>query len=292
MPTFRQPSLPAVLLALALLLVGCGSAEYVGSYGPRTAHGAGVQATAMADTEGLALAEGAESAPAARAPSALSVDANAVEEAQAPAAPPPGSPPSGAAGEASKPADPAAEPPRARELVIYTARFVMAVFQVEQGLAAVEKITEANGGYVALRRDREIVVRVPRGRFDAIVAGMDEVGDVLHREIRAEDVTEAHVDLEIRIKNARAMQKRLSELLSRASVKEALEIEKQLRRVTEELELLEGRLKLLRDRIAFSTITVQFQPRGARIPSARVRLPFPWLPSVNLATLLSLTEEK
>ena len=88
------------------------------------------------------------------------------------------------------------------------------------------------------------------------------------------------------------MQRRLSDLLSRASVKDALEIEKELHRVTQELELLEGRMKVLKDKVALSTITVAFEARGAAIQTARIRLPFPWLGALNLPSLLSLSEEK
>ena len=92
--------------------------------------------------------------------------------------------------------------------------------------------------------------------------------------------------------NQIAEQQRLSELLHRASVKDALEIEKELHRVTEELERLEGQMKVLKDRLSLSTITVRFQPRGAAIQSKRPQLPFPWLGSLNLANLLSLSEDK
>jgi hypothetical protein len=188
--------------------------------------------------------------------------------------------------------DPTKEPAQNRDLVIYTARITMAVYQVDQGLTAVEKIARDNGGYLGHKKDREITVRVPRGRFETTLAAVDRIGDVLHRDIQAEDVTDEHVDLEIRIKNARAMQHRLSDLLAKANVKDALEIEKELHRVTEELERLEGKMKVLKDRIAFSTITVAFEPRGSQIQTARVRLPFPWLGMLNLPSLLSLSEDK
>ena len=115
---------------------------------------------------------------------------------------------------------------------------------------------------------------------------------MLHRDIQAQDVTDEFVDVEIRIKNARAMQVRLKTLLERAAVKEALEIEKEMNRVTQELELLEGKLKLLKDKIAYSTITVHFEPRGSTIQATRVRLPFPWLTQLGLPSLLSLSEVK
>jgi|GEM_PF-1352411 len=223
-----------------------------------------------------------------------SADANRSAPEPAPPRPAPSQPQAtqpGPATKAEKP-EPAKEPAQTRDLVIYTARFTMAVYLVDQGLAAVEKIARDNGGFLGQKQDREITVRVPRGRFETTLAAIDKIGDVLHREIQAQDVTDEHVDLEIRIKNSRAMQKRLTELLAKASVKEALEIEKELHRVTQELELLEGRMKVLKDKIALSTITVVFTPRGAAIQTARVRLPFPWLAALNLPSLLSLSEDK
>jgi hypothetical protein len=208
----------------------------------------------------------------------------------APAEPPP--PPKGEVAPTPAKADAAQKPPQNRDFVIYTAQFTMAVYQVETGIAAIEKIARDHNGYLSAKKDREIVIRVPRAQFEAAVSEVDKVGDVLHRDIAALDVTDEHVDLEIRIKNARAMQKHLTDLLARANVKEALEIEKELGRITEELERLEGRLKLLNDKIAFSTIAVQFEARGQALTTQRVRLPFPWLNTLNLPNLLNLSEEK
>ena len=186
----------------------------------------------------------------------------------------------------------ALEPQRDASMIIYTARVTMAVYQVDQGLTRVERIARDQGGYLSLKRDREITIRVPRQKFEAALAAIDELGDILHRDVQAQDVTDEFVDLEIRIKNARAMQARLKALLEKAAVKEALEIEKEMRRVTEELELLEGKIKLLRDKIAYSTITVVFEPRGSTLQATRVRLPFPWLQQLGLPSLLTLGEEK
>jgi hypothetical protein len=210
----------------------------------------------------------------------------------APPPPPPPPPADAKKTEQGQPVAPGPEDKRETQLIVYTARVTMAVYQVETGLQAVEKIARDMGGYLALKRDREITIRVPRGRFEPALAAIDKIGDVIHRDIQAQDVTDEYVDLEIRIKNARAMQTRLKQLLERAPVKEALEIEKELARVTQELELLEGKIKLLRDKIAYSTITVMFEPRGSTIQATRIRLPFPWLQQLGLPSLLSLSEVK
>lgn len=205
---------------------------------------------------------------------------------------PPAPPPPPPQGQPPQHQSPAVAAPQARDFVIYTADFVMAVYQVETGLAAIERVARERGGYLAVKKDREITIRVPRNQFDAALSSIDKIGDVLHRDVSAVDVTDEHVDLEIRIKNARAMQQQLTALLAKANVKEALEIEKELGRVTEELERLEGKLKLLNDKIAFSTITVHFEARGQTLQTQRVALPFPWLGSLGLPGLLRLDEVK
>ncbi len=176
--------------------------------------------------------------------------------------------------------------------LIYTATLTMAVYQVEGALAQVEAIGKDAGGYLAARQDHKITIRVPRARFEETLKKIEATGDVVHRDVQAEDVSDEFVDTEIRLKNARAMRDRLGELLLKATVKDALEIEKELHRITEEIERMEGRLKLLRDKIAFSTITVVFDARAASLRTQPTRLPFPWLQSLGLPSLLRLNETK
>ena len=181
--------------------------------------------------------------------------------------------------------------PHVTDLIIYTATVTMAVYQVEPGLDAVEKIARELNGYLAQRGDKQITVRVPRAKFDEALRRVQASGDVIHRDVNAEDVTDQYVELETRLKNARAMRDRLEQLLARAAVKEAVEIEKELGRVTGDIEAMEGKLKVLRDKIAYSTITVVFEPRGASaVRDVPLRLPFGWLGGLGLPRLLSLGE--
>lgn len=284
----KRHSWLVVLGALAALQVGCGMASAearspsVGGASAKTSEGdvmaAGQFAQADVSREGRAVASSPE-APTPAAP---------------PPPPPPGQSPRAVA-EEKKSRDAAEEKGAAHDsaMIVYTATITMAVYQVQPNLATVERLAKEQGGYLAIRSDNRITVRIPRAKFDLVLAAIEKIGDVLHRDVTAEDVTDQYVDLEIRIKNARAMQTRLKQLLEKAAVKEAIEIEKELARVTEELELMEGKLKLLKDKIAYSTITVVFEGRGAALSGAsKVRLPFPWLGQLGLVNLLQLREER
>jgi hypothetical protein len=180
-----------------------------------------------------------------------------------------------------------ADVPHSSAMLIYTASLAMAVFQVTQAMDAVERIGRESGGYLAARGDDAVTIRVPRDRFDDAIARVEKLGDVVHRDIKAEDVTDQYVDLQGRLRNAQAARDQLLELLRRANVKEALDIEKELARITEEIESMQGKLKLLRDQIAFSTITVRFAPVVEQdVHDASLLAPFPWLQDLGLQKLL------
>jgi hypothetical protein len=176
------------------------------------------------------------------------------------------------------------------QIIIYAAHFTMAVFEVLPGLQRVEQVGRQLGGFMVQRDDRQIVIRVPAARFQEAVERLEKVGDVVHRNITADDVTEQFRDISIRIRNARAVRDRLQQLLARAAhVKDALEVERELERLAVQIDTLEGRLRFLADRAAYSTLTVVFQPRARElIAKGTFRLPFPWLGRLGLGRLLRL----
>ncbi len=255
----------------------------------------------------LSLALHAACAMDARAPAAPPMDAPAPAEARGgddmakrdegdkrlaeaepakPAPRPAPMPPGGGAPVASDASPVAVRAP----MLIYTANITMAVFEVNASLGRVEAIGKELGGFLAKRDDNSVTIRVPAAAFEEAVRRVEGVGDMLHRNVQAEDVTEEFRDLEIRLKSARAVQQRLSELLAKAvKVEESIAIERELDRVSGEIERVEGRMKYLRDRAAFSTITVAFAEKPKEhVGGGQVQLPVPWLHNLGLRRLLAL----
>jgi hypothetical protein len=224
----------------------------------------------------------------------------AAPAAPAPPPPPPSTTPADATGVTTNaplvlalndpgPAKSVSDSPHSAAMLIYTANLALAVYQVEPGLDAVERVAREAGGYLSSRQDNAVTIRVPRDRFGDVLTRIEKLGDVTHRDIKAQDVTDEFVDLQARLKNAYAIRDRLNDLLSRAPVKEALEIEKELGRVTEDIERMEGKLKLLRDQMAYSTITVTFSPHEQdKVQESSLLAPFPWLRDLGLHSLLNV----
>lgn len=107
---------------------------------------------------------------------------------------------------------------------------------------------------------RNLIIRVPSKNFDALIKDISNgVSYFDTKEISSQDVTEEYIDVLSRIKTKKALEERYLELLKKASkVSEILEVEQQLSTIREEIESKEGRLKYINDRVATSTITIEF----------------------------------
>ena len=100
-------------------------------------------------------------------------------------------------------------------------------------------------------------LRVPEGKLDEAMDRIGDLGRVVMRSLRSRDVTEDLIDLDVRLQNLKALRDRLRSYLGQASnLEEILGVERELARVQGEIELLEAKLKILRDQIAMSKLDV------------------------------------
>ena len=76
--------------------------------------------------------------------------------------------------------------------------------------------------------------------------------------VSAEDASEEFVDLSARVENAHRLEQRLLELLRTRTGKlqDVLTVERELARVREEIERMEGRMRFLKTRADLSTLSV------------------------------------
>src|SRR5262245_49542435 len=165
-------------------------------------------------------------------------------------------------------------------LLVHQRALRVEVARPEEAIASFRTQVEVWRGHLQTQTDTTLVVRVPVAHFEEAFAWVKHAGRVLSEVRQAEDVTEEFVDLGIRLDNARKARDRLLEILQKADkVEDILKVEAELRRLTEEIERMEGRKKFLADQVAMSTLSATFQAladapvkKGARQPSR-----FPWI---------------
>lgn len=107
---------------------------------------------------------------------------------------------------------------------------------------------------------RTLTIRIPNGSFDAFLTDAGKGVTYFDRkEISSQDVTEQYIDTDARLKAKKKLEARYLELLSKANkVSEMLEIEEKLSAVREDIEAKEGQLRYLQNRVAMSTVTLEF----------------------------------
>ena len=113
------------------------------------------------------------------------------------------------------------------------------------------------------RIEHRLTVRVPANNFDLLLENISEGVDKFDsKNISVLDVTAEYIDVQSRIKTKRALQARYTELLTQATtVDEMLTIEREIGKLQTEIESVEGRMRYLTDRIAFSTLNVTYYQR-------------------------------
>ncbi|MEJ2112634.1 MAG: DUF4349 domain-containing protein [Flavobacteriaceae bacterium] len=110
------------------------------------------------------------------------------------------------------------------------------------------------------RMSRNLEIRIPTINFQKTIDSISNYVSFFDtKRISARDVTEEFIDLEARLKAKQTLEKRYLELLNKANtVKEMLEIERELSNIREEIEAKQGRLKYLSDQVSLSTLNIEF----------------------------------
>jgi hypothetical protein len=147
---------------------------------------------------------------------------------------------------------------------------------------AVQKITafaSEEHGYVATSSSEkqangkltgEVIVKVLPENLDRFLQKIRGLGELKNQTLGTEDVTKEYFDTDARIKNARVMEQRLIDMLKTKTGKVAdlLAVEKELGRVREEIEKMQGELKFWDSQVQFATVTIQLAEKDLEEPAA------------------------
>ena len=255
-------AVPPLLLLVCLMsdVVGCASDA------PSFFDAGEIEVATRARYEGVGTAPAAEAAMDAPAPARAPAPGPALPDLVEPAA---------AAAAATRPAPDAGEP----RVVVYSAAFRVVVANVPGALRSIREQAEQLGGYLQEVSGSSITVRVPVGRFNDAVAFVERVGEVVDRQLKAQDVTEELRDLRLHLDNAEKLRQRLQALLDKAErVEDVLKIEAELTRVTEEIDRTKGKLRFLESQVAMSSLRVELNASVAQNQQGTgPRLPFDWV---------------
>jgi hypothetical protein len=161
-------------------------------------------------------------------------------------------------------------PAPAGPMIAETVSFVIVVNNYDQASAAVDRLAASQGGYVqklstsdhiAAAREFSATVQVPAAQLGGFLAELRKLGHVEQETRTNEEVTDQYVDLQARIKSARASEQRMLDLLATRTGKleDVLDAERELARIREEIESMEGQRNLLAHRVSYATVEIQLR---------------------------------
>lgn len=175
------------------------------------------------------------------------------------------------------------------EKMIYTAEVYAQTLDYDAAIASlraslaecggyIESYNESNGGSYYSgsyyegggRRSASYTLRIPCEKFESFLSGLSREFNVIDQYLYSENVTLQYVDLESRINSLTAQQNRLMELLAEAeTLEQVLTIEQQLTETRAEIESLTSSLRVLADRVRYSTITLNINETTTFTPGAK-----------------------
>lgn len=162
-------------------------------------------------------------------------------------------------------------------MIIYNGDLSLVVKDVEETQEEVAELVEGVDGYVVssgsyaygdgLRR-ASLQVRVPAEQFNPVMASLRDLAlDIEQDSISSQDVTQEYVDLESRLTALEAKADRLDELMDRAEDTEAvLAVYEELSETQMRIEETKGRMRYLERSAAMATITIELTPDEALKP--------------------------
>ncbi|QIY90409.1 DUF4349 domain-containing protein [Chryseobacterium gallinarum] len=158
--------------------------------------------------------------------------------------------------------------------VIKNGEMRIQVSDIKKAQNQVNDILKKNNAYIQkedfqntdMDENLNLVIRVPYKSFDILINSFsDGVGSVLSKNISSNDVTEEYTDISIKLANKKIYLEKYLDMLKRASTtKDMLEIQEKIRGLEDEIDVAEGRLRFIDDRVNYSTLNLSLYREKVR----------------------------
>ncbi len=178
----------------------------------------------------------------------------------------------------AKPAETPA-PEMANRKLIRNATVELEIVSFDDAAQKITAFANEERGYVATTNSQkqangklrgQVIVKVLPENLDRFLQKVRGLGELKNQTLGTEDVTKAYFDTDARLKNAHVMEQRLIDMLKTKTgkVSDLLQVEKELGRVREEIEQMQGQLKYWDSQVQFATVTILLAEKDLEEPAA------------------------
>ena len=136
----------------------------------------------------------------------------------------------------------------------------------EKGFVATQSSSKLPNG----KLQGTVVVKVGPENLDRFLQKARGLGELKNQTLGTEDVTKAYFDTDARLRNAKRMEERLLQMLDKntGKVSDLLQVEKELGRVREQIEQMQGELKYYDALVQYATVTISLAEKDLNEPAA------------------------
>ncbi len=161
--------------------------------------------------------------------------------------------------------------------IIYNASIDLLVDNLTDATEKLDKLVKDHHGLAAqsevntnprLPRSGTWRLRIPVDNFPSFLKHVAKLGEPLRDKVDSQDITEKYVDYQVRIDNKKIQVERLQKIIKEQTgkISDLLQAERELGRVTTELEELKGAVKLWDNQVALATVEVVMSERRQYVP--------------------------
>jgi len=158
--------------------------------------------------------------------------------------------------------------------VIKNGNLDIQVDDIKKAHQQVNEIVKSNNAYIQTERftntdideKQFFTIRVPHKNFDALINSFSNgIGSILSKNIASDDITEEYTDVSIKLANKKIYLEKYRDMLRSAkTTKDMLEIQENIRELEDEIDVAEGRLRFIDDRVNYSTLNLMLYKEKVR----------------------------
>ena len=181
-----------------------------------------------------------------------------------------------------------AAPEGSPEKLIYSASATVETTEFDQTIEKLSALVEQYGGFVesssingsnyytqsrgySSERYASYVIRVPSGKFSALMGSLSTLGNVPYSHTYTENITAQYYDTDARLTAYQTQEARLLEMMEAAeTVEDLIAIEEKLTELRYQIESLQSTLKNWDRQVAYSTLDLEIQEVIEYTPESRM----------------------
>lgn len=177
-------------------------------------------------------------------------------------------------------------PPAGQEMprkVTHNLDLTLEVAEVGEAVDKISQEAEKLGGYVVTSQESNsdhyssayLSVKIPADQLNGWRDSLSAWGKILDQRLQANDITNEYYDSQARLQVLAAEEKRYLEILGQAkTVDDVLRVEASLSNVRQQIEQLQGQLKLWDHQVDYSTVNLQIVTKE----TPKLKVNNPWQP--------------